>query len=186
MGHHLRWGRHLLRWAHILTMATQALSTMGGLSRSLVTHRPHRYMDKHRRAASTSRALEWRAAGRPLCATFQPETGQDRLRRRLAHPLCSARKSESNMREMTEEEAGGAGLEARGERRARVREEWRPSGHRRCAARLSSFTCISAPQLAEAEMLLPQGSSPPTAASKIRRRSAGGCRGPVIERGGGC
>ena len=94
-------------------MATQALSTMGGLSRSLVTYRPNRHMDKHRRAASMSRVLERRAAGRPLRATLPPQTGHERLRSRPASTLCSERNSESNMREMTEEQARGVGLEAR-------------------------------------------------------------------------
>ena len=66
----------------------------------------------HRPIGAFGRALERRAAGRTLRATFRPQTGHALPRECPAHPRCSERNSESNIEEMTEEEGRGAGLEA--------------------------------------------------------------------------
>ena len=94
------------------TMAVSKLSGHVCASLPRAADRTTTCTHMHRPIGGTSRALERCAAGRTFRATFRPQTGQEPPRRSLARPLCPERNSESNIKEMTEEEARGADLEA--------------------------------------------------------------------------
>ena len=142
------------------------------------------YTHMHRPIGAFGRALERRAAGRTLRATFRPQTGHALPRECPAHPRCSERNSESNIEEMTEEEVRGAGLEAGASGMAHLAK----STARRGIVFVQRATSSAPPvfeqrQLSGLNLLRPR-SSPASVASKNHRASPGGIRNRITESGG--